>query len=56
LRGVDSFAELWQRRTTLQIPGGKKCDLLPLRDLVQAKNRRYWLPLKKEPEKFRQGA
>jgi hypothetical protein len=37
MRGVDSFARLWQRRTTLQIPGGEKCDLLSLPDLVQAK-------------------
>jgi len=34
---VDSFAKLWSRRTTLQIPGGEKCDLLSLPDLVQAK-------------------
>jgi hypothetical protein len=37
MRGVDSFARLWKRRTTLQIPGGEKCDLLSLPDLVQAK-------------------
>ena len=37
MRGVDSFAKLWERRTTLQIPGGEKCDLLSLPDLVQAK-------------------
>jgi len=37
MRGVDSFAKLWQRRTTLEIPGGGKCDLLSLPDLVQAK-------------------
>jgi hypothetical protein len=37
MRGVDSFAKLWSRRTTLQIPGGEKCDLLSLPDLVQAK-------------------
>jgi hypothetical protein len=37
MRGVDSFAKLWKRRTTLQIPGGGKCDLLSLPDLVQAK-------------------
>jgi len=37
MRGVDSFAKLWKRRTTLQIPGGEKCDLLSLSDLVQAK-------------------
>ena len=37
MRGVDSFAKLWKRRTTLQIPGGEKCNLLSLPDLVQAK-------------------
>jgi hypothetical protein len=37
MRGVDSFAKLWKRRTTLQIPGGEKCELLSLPDLVQAK-------------------
>ena len=37
MRGVDSFNNLWKRRTTLQIPGGEKCDLLSLPDLVQAK-------------------
>jgi hypothetical protein len=37
MRGVDSFAKLWRRRTTLQIPGGEPCDLLSLPDLVQAK-------------------
>jgi hypothetical protein len=37
MRGVDSFNELWKRRTTLQLPGGQKCDLLSLPDLVQAK-------------------
>jgi hypothetical protein len=37
MRGVDSFAKLWERRTTLQIPGGEKCDLLSLPDLIQAK-------------------
>lgn len=37
MRGVDSFASLWKRRTTLQIPGGEQCDLLSLPDLVQAK-------------------
>ncbi len=37
MRGVDSFAMLWKRRTTLQIPGGERCDLLSLPDLVQAK-------------------
>jgi hypothetical protein len=37
MRGVDPFTRIWQRRTTLQIPGGEKCDLLSLPDLVQAK-------------------
>jgi hypothetical protein len=37
MRGVDSFTKLWQRRTTLQIPGGELCDLLSLPDLVSAK-------------------
>ena len=37
MRGVDPFTKLWQRRTTLQIPRGEKCDLLSLPDLVQAK-------------------
>jgi hypothetical protein len=37
MRGVDSFAKLWKRRTTLQIPGGESCDVLALPDLVQAK-------------------
>ena len=37
MRGVDSFAKLWERRTTLELPGGTKCDLLSLPDLVQAK-------------------
>jgi hypothetical protein len=37
MRGVDAFASLWKRRTTLQIPGGERCDLLSLPDLVQAK-------------------
>ncbi len=37
MRGVDSFKNLWQRRTTRELPGGEKCDLLALPDLVQAK-------------------
>jgi hypothetical protein len=37
MRGVDSFNRLWKRRTTLQIPGGEKCNLLSLPDLVRAK-------------------
>lgn len=37
MRGVDPFGKLWRRRTTLELPGGEKCDLLSLPDLVQAK-------------------
>jgi hypothetical protein len=37
MRGVDSFSKLWRRRTTVQIPGGERCDLLSLADLVRAK-------------------
>jgi hypothetical protein len=37
MRGVDSFAKLWRRRTTIALPDGTKCDLLSLPDLVQAK-------------------
>ena len=37
MRGVDPFAGLWRRRTTLQLAGGERVDLLSLPDLVQAK-------------------
>jgi hypothetical protein len=37
MRGVDSFAGLWRRRTVIELPDGTKCDLLSLPDLVQAK-------------------
>ena len=37
MRGVDVFAKLWRRRTTIELPGGTQCDLLSLPDLVQAK-------------------
>ena len=37
MRGVDVFARLWRRRTTIELPDGTKCDLLSLPDLVQAK-------------------
>lgn len=37
MRGVDSFAKLWKRRTTIELPDGTNCDLLSLPDLVQAK-------------------
>ncbi|MDX2150673.1 MAG: hypothetical protein SFV54_08055 [Bryobacteraceae bacterium] len=36
MRGVDSFEELWKRRTTLE-EGGEVVDLLSLPDLVRAK-------------------
>jgi hypothetical protein len=37
MRGVDSFAKLWKRRTSIELPDGTRCDLLSLPDLVQAK-------------------
>jgi len=37
MRGVDAFAKLWKRRTTIELPNGTLCDLLSLPDLVQAK-------------------
>ena len=37
MRGVESFAKLWRRRTTIELPDGTQCDLLSLPDLVQAK-------------------
>ena len=37
MRGVDSFAKLWKRRTTIELLGGETCELLSLPDLVQAK-------------------
>jgi hypothetical protein len=37
MRGVDAFAKLWKRRTTIELPDGTICDLLALPDLVQAK-------------------
>jgi hypothetical protein len=37
MRGVESFAKLWKRRTTLELASGEKCHLLSLPDLVQAK-------------------
>ena len=37
LRGVDSFDQLWQRRTTIADDAGNQYDLLSLPDLVQAK-------------------
>jgi hypothetical protein len=37
MRGVDSFGKLWRRRTSIKLPGGLRCDLLSLPDLVKAK-------------------
>jgi hypothetical protein len=37
MRGVDSFAKLWSRRSTVELPDGTTFDLLSLPDLVQAK-------------------
>lgn len=37
LRGVDSFADLWSRRTTWNIPGGVLIESLSLEDLVASK-------------------
>jgi hypothetical protein len=37
MRGVEAFARLWKRRTTIELPDGTICDLLSLPDLVQAK-------------------
>jgi hypothetical protein len=37
MRGVDPFPDLWDRRTTFELPDGTPCDLLALPDLVQAK-------------------
>ena len=37
MRGVDAFPGLWERRTTIELPDGTRCDLLSLSDLVQAK-------------------
>lgn len=37
LRGVDAFARLWKRRTTVRLPSGDSWDLLSLPDLVRAK-------------------
>ena len=36
LRGLPPFAELWQRRTTIE-SGGERVDILSLEDLVKAK-------------------
>jgi hypothetical protein len=37
MRGVDPFPKLWRRRAVMELPGGLRCDLLSLPDLVQAK-------------------
>ena len=37
MRGVDPFPELWERRSTVELPDGILCDLLSLPDLVLAK-------------------
>lgn len=37
MRGVDAFPKLWRRRTVMELPGGVRCELLSLPDLVQAK-------------------
>ncbi|MFZ4643767.1 MAG: hypothetical protein ACOYMU_10510 [Phycisphaerales bacterium] len=37
MRGVDAFAALWKRRTTIELSDGTRCDLLSLPDLVKAK-------------------
>lgn len=37
MRGVDSFAKLWKRRTTMIFEDGTTCEIMSLPDLVQAK-------------------
>jgi hypothetical protein len=37
MRGVDAFAKLWRRRTSIELPDGTQCEILALPDLVQAK-------------------
>jgi len=37
MRGVDAFAKLWKRRTTIEMPDRGHCDMLSLPDLVKAK-------------------
>ena len=37
MRGVDSFAKLWKRRTTMVFEDGAKGEIMSLPDLVQAK-------------------
>lgn len=37
MRGADGFAALWRRRTTLELPGSVRVDVLSLPDLVRVK-------------------
>jgi hypothetical protein len=37
MRGVDAFASLWRRRTTISLEDGMRCELISLPDLVLAK-------------------
>ena len=37
MRGMESFATLWQRRTTFDLPSGLSVETMSLPDLVQAK-------------------
>jgi len=37
MRGVDSFAKLWKRRTTMVFDNGAECEIMSLPDLVRAK-------------------
>lgn len=37
MRGVEAFAKLWKRRTSIELPDGNVCDILSLPDLVRAK-------------------
>jgi hypothetical protein len=37
MRGLEPFSKLWQRRTTLILPGNLACHLMALPDLVKAK-------------------
>lgn len=50
MRGVAPFPALWERRTTLQIPGEGELDLMGLPDLVRAKKTQRdkdWLMLRR---------
>jgi len=37
MRGLDSFPELWARRTSFDLPDGTRCETMSLPDLVKAK-------------------